>query len=378
MSRSEDVLHAVRDLQPELAARAEEIDQANRLPSDLAAAMARAGVFGMVAPPTTGDGPVEVAVMLEVIETCAIASGSAGWCAMIGSTAAVSGAYLPAAAAAEIFADPMTVVGGVFAPTGAARRVDGGYRLSGHWSWGSGSEHCHWLALGAVVEDPDGGPPRAPMLYVPADEVEIVPNWDVIGLRGTGSHDLRVDDVFVPAERAVLLTESPVRDEPTYRFPVFGLLALGIAAVSLGVARSAITTFSELAAAKVPTAHRRRLADRDTITAAVARAEASLGAARALVFESVRNASVEAATGAIPIRQRAGLRLAATHAAQTSVAVANEMFLLGGGTAVRNDSPLGRQLADARVATQHLMVAPATWELCGRILLGVEVETSML
>ena len=134
----------------------------------------------------------------------------------------------------------------------------------------------------------------------------------------------------------------------------------------------------ELAAAKVPTAHRRRLADRDTITAAVARTEAHLRAARALVFEAVRDASVEAAGGAISIRQRAGLRLAATHAAQTAASVANEMFLLGGGTSVRTESALGRQLADARVATQHLMVAPATWELCGRTLLGVDVETSML
>ncbi len=378
MGRADDLLEAVRGLQPELAARADEIDRANRLPPDLADAMARAGVFGMIAPPIADAGPVDVAVMLEVIETSAIASGSAGWCAMIGSTSAVSGAYLPSETAAEIFADPMTIVGGVFAPTGSAQPVDGGYRLSGHWSWGSGSQHCEWLTLGAVVRDPDGGPARTPMLYVPSGDVEIVPNWDVMGLRGTGSHDLRVDDVFVPSDRAVLLTDPPVRDEPTYRFPVFGLLALGIASVSLGVARSALTTFGELAGAKVPTAHRRRLADRDTVTAAVARAEASLRAARSLVFASVDDAAAEAAAGVISVEQRAGLRLAATHAAQTAVAVANEMFLLGGGTAVRNDSPLGRQLADARVATQHLMVAPATWELCGRILLGVDVETSML
>ena len=378
MTPSDDLLDAVRDLVPELTARAGEIDEANRLPPDLARVMAEAGVFRMAAPPVSGGAPATVATMLQVIETCASASGSAGWCAMIGSTSAVSGAYLPGAVAAEIYADPMTVIGGVFAPTGAARPVEGGYRLSGHWSWASGSQHCDWLTLGAVVQDPDGGPPSTPMLYVPAADVEIVPHWDVVGLRGTGSHDLRVDDVFVPADRAVLLTDAPVRDEPTYRFPVFGLLALGISAVSLGVARSAITTFSDLAGAKVPTAHRRRLADRDTITSAVARAEAELRAARAFVFEAVRDATAEADQGAISIEQRTGLRLAATHAAQTAVEVANEMFLLGGGTSVRTESALGRQLADARVATQHLMVAPATWELCGRILLGVDVETSML
>ena len=378
MSRSHDVLAAVGALVPELAARADEIEAANRLPPDLARSMGDAGVFGMAAPPVSGGAPEDVATMLQVIELCASASGSAGWCAMIGAVSAVSGAYLPAEAAAEVFADPMTVIGGVFAPTGAARPVEGGYQLSGHWSWASGSQHCDWLTLGAVVQDPDGGPPSTPMLYVPAADVEIVPHWDVVGLRGTGSHDLRVDDVFVPADRAVLLTGTPVRDEPIYRFPVFGLLALGISAVSLGVARSAITTFSDLAGAKVPTAHRRRLADRDTITSTVARAEAELRAARAFVFEAVREASAEAAAGPIPLQQRAGLRLAATHAAQTAVDVANEMFLLGGGTSVRTESALGRQLADARVATQHLMVAPATWELCGRILLGVDVETSML
>lgn len=377
MPGSDDLLEAVRGLQPELAARADEIEAAQRLPPDLARSMAAAGVFRMAAPPVSGGAPVDVATMLEVIETCAAGSGSAGWCAMIGSTSAVSGAYLSSGAAAEIFADPLTIVGGVFAPSGRARPVDGGHRLSGHWSWGSGSQHCDWFTLGAVVEAGDG-PSSTPMLYVAASDVEIVPHWDVVGLRGTGSHDLRVDDVFVPSDRAVLLTGAPVRDEPTYRFPVFGLLALGIAAVSLGVARSAIETFCDLARSKVPTAHRRRLAERDTVTAAVARAEAGLRAARAFVFDAVAAAAVEAAAGPISVARRAELRMAATHAAQTAVDVANQMFLLGGGTAVRTESALGRQLADTRVATQHLMVAPPTWELCGRILLGVEAETSML
>ncbi len=372
------ILGTVRDLVPELAERATEIEGANRLPPDIAATIAHAGVFGMAAPPVGGGTPASVDSILEVIEACATASGSVGWCVMIGVTSAVSGAYLPDPVATEIFSDPMVIIGGVFAPTGRATSVENGYRLSGHWSWASGSQHCDWMALGAVVDDPDGGPPRTPMLYVPADEVEIVPNWDVIGLKGTGSHDLRVEDVFVPADRAVLLTDAPVRSEPTYRFPVFGLLALGISAVSLGVARSAITTLSALATTKVPTAHRRRLADRDTVTAAVAQAEARLRAARAFVFQAVAEATTEAEQGAISIERRTALRLAATHAAHTAAEVTNSMFLLGGGTAVRNDSELGRQLADARVATQHLMVAPATWELCGRLLLGIDADTSML
>jgi alkylation response protein AidB-like acyl-CoA dehydrogenase len=224
------------------------------------------------------------------------------------------------------------------------------------------------------------GLPDAPLMLFPAADVEIIDTWTVSGLRGTGSHDIAVRDVLVPADRAVSLVRDRPRERgPLYAFPVFGLLALGIAAVAVGVARRAIDELIALAGGKTPTGSRRVLADRQVVQAQTSEAEALLRSGRAFLFDAIGAAADEARReGEIGTRARLDVRLAATNATHSAAKAVDLMYTAGGGTAVYATSPLQRCFRDVHVVTQHLMVAPATYELTGRVLLGLGTDTSQL
>jgi alkylation response protein AidB-like acyl-CoA dehydrogenase len=297
----------------------------------------------------------------------------------------VLAAYLAEEVARAVYAGA-TVTGGAFAPQGRAAVADGGWRVSGRWAFASGCQHCTWLLGGSVILDGDvprrlaDGQPETRLMLFPAADVEVIDTWDVSGLRGTGSHDIAVHEAFVPAARSVsLFTDRPRAAGPLYAFPVFGLLALGIAAVALGIGRAAIDELSRLAAGKVPSLQRARLAERAVVQAQVAQAEAVLGSARAFLLDAV-GAAWEAARGGAPLglRERARLRLATTHATASAAHAVDLMYAAGGGTSVYATSPLQRQFRDVHAVTQHTMVAQPTWELAGRVLLGVATDTSML
>lgn len=368
-------LEQVAKLAPAVRERAAEIEAARRLPPDLATAFAEAGLFRLVVPRSLGGLEVDAGQLFETIEQMSAADGSAGWCLMIGATTAVLAPLLPETAAKEIYGDPEVVTGGALAPRGTGRGVEGGYRVTGRWPFASGIEHCTWLCGGFLTEDGDFR-----MAYFPASDVEIIDTWDVSGLRGTGSHDMAVDDVFVPSDRAIaLLTATPRERGPLYRFPIFGLLGLSVAAVALGIARAAIDELTRLATEKTPTMSAQRLADRSATQSEVGRATAALLAARALSFDEAASASERAASGdEFDLGQRARLRLAAVQAARTAADVVDAMYDLGGGTSIYAGSPLQRQFRDVHAVTQHIVVAPATYELAGRVLLGVETDTFML
>ena len=218
------------------------------------------------------------------------------------------------------------------------------------------------------------------LVLFPRSAFEIHDTWDVAGLRATGSHDIALDGARAPATRsASLITQRPVAGGPLYAFPPFGLLALSIASVTLGIAGAAISDVVDLAAGKTPTGSARTLAARADTQARVARAQASHDAARALVAEAVATAwSAARAGGPITIAQRVALRRAATHATETSAAVVADLYALGGGTSVYASSPLQRRQRDIAVATQHLLVGPATWELTGRVALGLDADIGQL
>ena len=373
------MIESVRMLLPRIRAAADEIERARRVPLELVHALADAGVFRLCVPQALGGEEAHPGRLVEVIETIASADGSAGWCAMIGATSGIVSAYLPDDVAREIYGtDPRVVTGGVYAPSGKAVPEAEGYRVSGRWPFASGSEHCAWLMGGCLVRDGDA--PRARMMLFPAADAQIIDTWTVAGLRGTGSHDMAVDDLFVPAERSVSLTaDRPRAGGALYAFPVFGLLASGIAAVALGIARAAIDELIRLAATKTPQGSRRSLAERGVVQAQVAEAEALARGGRALLADAIGDAWLAAeATGEIATPQRAALRLAATHATSSAARATDLMYNAAGGTSVYATSPLQRCFRDVHVATQHAMVAPATLELAGRILLGLDTDTTQL
>lgn len=369
-----------------IKARAAEIEKARRLPADLAAILAKAGLFRLGVPREIGGLEADPATLFRVIETVAEADASVGWCLMIGATSGVSAAYLSTSVAQEIFGQPETIVGGVYAPMGRAVEDGDGYILNGKWQWASGSNNCAWLMGGAVIVT-DGQPRRLPngvpdarMLLFPASAAQLIDTWHVSGLCGTGSGEMQVTDVRVPKARSLsLVTDKPVAQGPLYTFPVFGLLALGIAAVLLGNAQSAVEELVELAGGKKPQGSSRALAERATVQAALADAVARLRSARAFYYDAVEGAWDKAQTeGTMPIDVRANLRLAATHAARTCAAVTRDMYELGGGSSVFLSSPLQRRFRDASVGMQHMMVAPQTYELTGRFLMGLPTDASFL
>ena len=373
------MIDVVRALAPDIRALADRIERERRLPLELVHTLARAGVFRLCVPRALGGEEAAPETVFAVLEELGRADGSTGWCAMIGATSGLVSGYLPDAEARAIYgASPEVVTGGVFAPTGRAIREDGHYRVTGRWRFASGCQHCDWLMGGCLVQD--DGPPRTRMVLFPAADAEIIDTWTVSGLRGTGSHDVAVRELRVPVTRSVSIThEPPVAPGALYVFPLFGLLGLGIAAVALGIARRALDETVELAGGKTPTGGRRTLAERSTVQAQLAEAEATLGGGRALLRETIDDAWAAACSrGAIAVALRARLRLAATHATVAAARVVDVAYTLGGGTAVYADSPLQRAFRDVHVVTQHMMVAPATWELCGRVLLGLDTDTTML
>jgi alkylation response protein AidB-like acyl-CoA dehydrogenase len=381
-----DMLSAIRALAPAIRARAPEIEQARRLPADLAQTLAGAGLFRMAVPRGIGGLELEPALLLQAIETAAAADASVGWCLMIGATTGMLAAYLPAGVARELFGPADVIAGGAFAPMGRASIEGDDYLLSGRWLWASGSANCRWLAGGSMIMENGvqrlraDGTPEDRMLIFPAQAASLIDNWQVAGLCGTGSGDMEVWNQRVPRSHSVsLATDKPVAAGALYAFPVFGLLALGIAAVTLGNARSAIEDLVELAGAKKPQGSRRTLAERGAAQTALAMAEAGLRSARAFFYEAVGEAWEAARhVGEVDVRRRAALRLAATHASRTAADVTRSMYDQGGGSSVFLSCPLQRRFRDAHVATQHLMVSPPTYELAGRVLMGLPTDSRLL
>ena len=369
-----------------VAARAADTESQRRMPADLAAELAQAGLFRMLVPQSLGGAETDVATLFTTLEQLGRADAATGWCVMIGGTTALISAWLPMEHAREIWADPGVITGGVFAPMGRAV-VDGAdHVVSGRWAWGSGSANCSWLLGGAVIMEgsemrrlPNGAPDHR-MMVMRRAEVELIDTWDALGMRGTGSGDLAAKDVRVPQGRSVsFITDTPRETGPLYRFAPFGLLALGIAAVASGNALGALDDLKTLAVAKKGQGSSRSLAERGVVQADFAVAQADLDAARALVHAEIAAAWERVVAGDTPdLPSRARLRLAATRLTQVSARVAAKMHELAGGTSVYASHPLNRRFRDAHVATQHVMVAPPTLELAGRVLLGLPVDASML
>lgn len=316
---------------------------------------------------------------MRCAEAIARGDASTGWCVSIAATSSLLAGWLPAVGLAETFGDPEKVAAGVWAPRGSARRVDGGYRVSGRWAFCSGIMHSDYLFGGCIVQDSGDGSPTIRVLGMPTSELEIIDNWHTSGLRGTGSHDAVAEEMFVPDHRSLSLFDPPTSDAALYRFPMFAFFALSIAAAALGNARGAIDDLTTLAAGKVGQGSSRTLAQRAATWTVVAQAEASLRAARAFYYQAIDEVwAATAPAEPVSVKLRAGLRLAATHAVRTAADVARDMCDLGGGSAIYDDSPLQRRFRDAHTATAHFQVNPTTWELTGRLLLDQPTETAML
>lgn len=360
-------------------------EQRRHLEPDHVTSLREAGAFRLWVPTRYGGAQATVQEGLDAIRTAAYQDGAAGWCVMIANTTALLAARLEPKHAEAIYGPEDAVTGGMAAPLGRAQIVDGGLEVTGRWAWGSGIHHCTHFGGGCLVVDEQGHPTatkdraRAPFVFFTMDQVEILDTWHTSGLRGTGSTDYAVDRAFVPDGRWVDMQHHAARvDGPLYRFSLFGTLALGVAAVGLGLAQRAVHELIELGG-KMPAGSRRSLAERAAVQSDLARAEAETAAADAYMRQTIAAAWDHAGEhGGHDVATRRALRLAANHTITACTRAVDLCYTAGGGAAVYESNPLQCIFRDMHVATQHAMTAPRVYEPLGRMGFGLETDASML
>jgi alkylation response protein AidB-like acyl-CoA dehydrogenase len=380
-------LDAVRQLVPKIRACADEIEAERELPTPLFEALADAGLFGLALPRALGGPELDLPTYIQVIEELGKADASTAWIVNQGGIFATYAARMPREIARSIWIDtPRSVVANSPAPTGKAVVVPGGYRVTARQGFSTGCRHAAWLAANALVIERgqprvlDDGQPDARYLFVPVADAEVLDTWHVRGMRGTGTHHFAVNDVFVPAPRSVLTAGAPlVETGPLYQIPRTLLFASGDASVALGVARSCLEAFFELAGAKTPRSTKGLLRDQPLVQADVGHAEAQLRSGRAFLTETIREIWAHvSATGTISLDQRATLRMATTHAIRLAIQVVDTAYNAAGVTAIYESHPLQRHFQDIHVISQHIQSRLANYELVGRHWLGLPVDETRL
>ncbi|MCQ4159884.1 flavin-dependent monooxygenase [Roseomonas sp. GC11] len=355
----------------EVQARRDEFAAQRHLSPDIIERLRQMGVYRALVARRFGGDERSPGEFCQMIERIAQADGSAGWVASFGAAAAYLAA-LPEATLEQVYAQGPDVVfaGGLF-PLQPALRTPEGFRVSGCWKFASGCMGASLIGAGiSVPGEEKGGLPRVAVM--PADRVTIRPNWDVIGLQGTGSHDVVIEDVLVPEAWTLIRGGAASVDSPVYRYPTMALAAQVLAVVGLGVARAALDEVTELAGGRVSITGAPRMADRPYVQSEVARAEAMLRASRAFFYEATETVWRTVLAGdPAPAGQVALLRLASTHAARASAQVARIACGLAGTTAIYSGHALARAMCDSLVVSQHAFLSEGTLQSAGRLLLGL-------
>lgn len=340
-------------------------------------ALARAGLFRIAVARSRGGAEAAPREQILAIEAISEADGAAGWTLMIGieSVGIASGLLRPDVADEVIGKNPDVIFSAALNPLGRATVVDGGVRVSGRWPFASGCQHSDWFWGQCVVQGEVQ--PRTLEVLVPRADYRVIDTWNVAGLRGSGSHDVEVDDLFVP-ERFVTRTsaEPALETGALFRFPIFSRLAYNKVGVATGIARAALDEFVALAGQKVPRAMTRPLRERHHAQASLAEAETRLRSARAFVFEAVDEVWQETLAGRPASRkQRALVQLACCQAVSASARAVEIVHAAAGTTANFVSNPLERRMRDVHVVGQHIMVSPALVEPASRVLIGLESGT---
>ena len=378
----QQLINVARKILPELSERSGEIDALRQIPQDLADKMAAEGFYRICTPAQLGGLAQDPNTLYEICETLASANGSAGWCIFIGSTSQYLLGALAQEQQHEMMTDINVITSGVFADMGTAlyeeRDNKPGYLINGHWRWGSGCRNAAWISGGIHEIDGNGDAHQSTdsvltRVFFKPEEIEILDNWHVSGMRGSGSSDYRVENVWVPAARmASSIEQTELRHLPIYRYPKFALLALPIGAITLGMARASINEVIKIANQKTPQGSRRTLAHRPGLHRDIGVADSKLSAAREYLYALSEEVWQHCQTKEPTVQQRQKLRAANVHAVNTAVDVIDKMYTLVGGTSVFETSCLQQQCRDVHVATQHMMVGEPVMELAGRVLLGLD------
>ena len=379
-----------QSLLPVVAADAEAIERDRRLPTALLDHLHAQRLFRMLLPRSVAGAELDPITFFHVIETVARADASVAWCLCQAGGCAMAAAYLEPSAADAIFGrDPRAVLAWGPGPGVRAVRVEGGYRVSGDWSFASGGRHATWLGAHCPVVQPDGTPLAAPdgrrierTMLVPASAVSWTDIWETVGLRGTASDRFSLRDHFVPEAHSITRDHRLECREPgpLYRLPANLLYQVGFAGVALGIARGALDAFTALAADKVPRGQRNALRDNAVVQSELAQAEAGARAARAWLLQSVDEIwqAITLPEARLDMDQRIRVRMASTHAIHQARAAVDRVWNAAGATAIFAAQPLERRFRDIHTVTQQLQGRLSHFETVGAWLLGADADLTFV
>ncbi len=380
-----DPVEAARRLQPVIRAHADETERGRRLAAPVVEALRSGGLFAMGLAVAMGGTETPISQALRAIEEVSHADGATGWNVMITFDTELWAGFLRGASRDLIGSMTKPIVTGTLSSPGQIQKTDGGYRISGRWKFGSGCQNADVILVGAILCE--GGKPvlgarAAPQLLQLAlrpAEVNILDTWRVTGLRGTGSHDFTIDDLFVSAERALPLNiTEPFERGPLYAFPMLASFAVAKGAVALGIACHAIDAFKEIARAKIPATKTSTLRERPAVQIDLAHAEAIVHSARAFLFQAVEEGWQELVAGRQIAQQlRALIRLAATDCVHRCARAVDLMYNAAAASSIHESCELERCFRDAHVVGAHITVQPAMYEAVGRVLLDLPPDTAV-
>ena len=368
---------AIETQRDKLAAHCDSDEQLGTLSPASIEALVASGVLRMKLPRVLGGFEADLVTQMEVLERLAMINPSVGWCAMVGATSlGVPGAFLTDAGIARMFADGRTPRGAiVVTPSGVATPVDGGFRVNGRWAFASGVRHSEWVVAITRVEGAAAAPPEIRFVVFPTAQCEILDNWQVLGLKGTGSCDIVVKDLFVPPAMSFAASDAPQRGGPLYRIGLPAFVAYEHAGFALGVARRVLDGLVTIMQSKkrgyAPGGT--SMADRSAVQGLLGHSEMRLRAARALNIEVNEQLWDTVSSGqALSAQEQCTVRSAATYATEVATEVVNQAFRYAGASAVYASHYMQRCLCDLTVAAQHYMVADTAYEQLGRARLGFD------
>lgn len=381
-----DILANARALADSIRTKdlAAEYDRIRRLPADIVEDIRHAGIMRMNMPKIWGGPEMTSMQQVEVIETLAKADASVAWCSFIWCDSGLYSGYLEDSVAREMYPRLDMATSGWVYPATVAERVKGGFKVSGQWMFGSGSNHCDWLAAG-VVEVDDGAPvlddhgrPFWRILMAKREQFEILDTWYTTGLRGTGSNDYRAQDLFVPEEHSFSFLLPAKREGTLWARP--DSLLRKMSGVPLGIAADAIDAAVAMLHDKSDRISGMAYRDMPRVQMAVAEAQAKLGAARAYVFHSLETqwAKLEK-DEPLTERERANVWLSRTNAFRAAREVVTLLYdTIGAGAVYSDRSPFDRHVRDIQTACQHIVGQTKPWEWVGRLMLGGGSDSPLL
>lgn len=381
-----EMIRRAEALVPALRARAAEADATRTIPAATIRAMHETGLFRVLQPARWGGAELDFGIYGEIgaILAAGCASSAWVWANLVSHHWML--AYWPEAAQRELWeADRDMLIGsGLVFPAGRAQPVEGGYRLKGRWPFSSGIDHVSWLMLGALVEQPGGGPPEARLFLVPPGEYQKIDTWHVSGLRGTNSHDVAVAETFVPEHRtlAAILTRdgrapgSAINTAPAFRVPMFAIFPYALMGIVLGIAEDAVAQFTAALKKKTATYTGARLAELAPLQLKIAEAGAACQAARVLTANDCAEIT-EHAERNLPsdMERRVRYRRNPAFSASLCVRAVDLLFTAAGGGGLYDSNPIQRAVRDIHAATAHIsLVWDVQATLYGRVALGLSAD----